>query len=899
MKNKSIRTTFIIIFIVVISILFFFVFIILNRLQTLRNYNKTVRSFISLNSKFKDYIENQYSFFINYSKDPIFFRTEQNDYIRKDELLFNDLKNDIQVLYNNPMFDQLELEKISQIKSQLDIINSYFRDIKHKLYLRGNLSLKSGYIGKIQEFYFSLKDQAPNKQITVLIDSLYKDFLFYLTSGDDYYYKVFLEDFTKINQLIQSKSIRDTASLDTTIIVPPEQANSFLGIFNDFKNYFRDLVQLDKEIGFVGNKGLLTAWAETVNSTNTHFNNIKKSLLPETGNFLNRFIFVSIISSIFIFLVLIVILISNFRIFKYSYAQVYDFIKPLRLGQIPQKIDIKVQNEIGDILSILNIYIDSLHRTIRFTQALGQGRYDIEFKPLSDKDALANALLQLREDLIKSKEEEEKRKEEEKIRQWTNEGISKFSELLRQYSQDINTLAKITIKNLVNYLNANQGAFFILEEIDDLETNETKRYLELVATYAYSKERKKEKRFLLGEGLVGTVALEGETTYLTDIPEDYISITSGLGEANPRSLLIVPLKHEDILVGVVEIASFNLIKDYEISFVEQVGESIAATLSLTKINERNQRLLEQFQMQAKEMASKEEEMRQNLEELRATQEEAARREAQLQSLINAIEAAGFVTTLDINGFIVRVNKRLLEHLGISHYDIVGHHISEFDMEGKLMDENIFEDVKEGNTKHYVRHFIVNNKEYWFDEYYAPLKDPKGNISQIILISVDITENILKAKELEEKARKQEKAEIKLRIEMAELEEARKQLEKQRDEAQKRLKELIDKQNELNKALELAKERERDYEKMLREVNKERGELKDIMEDMSANREILEREHKILEQKEKELKERLYESTRQLTKKDNRIKGLEKKVKELEDKVKELEEKIERMKRNKK
>jgi len=301
-------------------------------------------------------------------------------------------------------------------------------------------------------------------------------------------------------------------------------------------------------------------------------------------------------------------------------------------GILPER-KLKVSNdEIGDMSAALNDLIDSFRKFTDFAKEIGKGNYQTDFEPLSEQDDLGNALLEMRDNLQKASEEEEKRKEEDKQRNWASEGIAKFSEILRENNDNIEELSYQIIHNLVNYTGANQGGLFVIN--DDDEDN---KFIELKASFAYNRRKYLNKQIELGVGLIGRAVQEGETIYMTEVPENYINITSGLGEARPRCLLIVPLKTNEEVHGVIEMASFKEFEQYQIDFVEKIAENIASTLSTVKINIRTNELLEKTQQQAEEMKSQEEEMRQNMEELKATQEESSRREKELKSKLEDCE----------------------------------------------------------------------------------------------------------------------------------------------------------------------------------------------------------------------------------------------------------------------
>lgn len=277
--------------------------------------------------------------------------------------------------------------------------------------------------------------------------------------------------------------------------------------------------------------------------------------------------------------------------------------------------------------TIISKLIINLKRAAGFINNITNGNYNIAWEGMEgkvldlNKENIAGELVMMRDQMKKAKQQDD-------IRIWTNEGLSKFGDLIRTHQNDISSLSDELISNIVIYLKAQQGGIFFLHDDDPQH-----KYLELVGCYAYQRKKFLEKRIEPGQGMVGQCFLEGETTYLTNLPDDYVNITSGLGGANPKVLLVVPLRINEQVLGVIEIASLKPFEKYQIDFVERLAESIASAISSVKTNEKTRILLEQSQQQAEEMRAQEEEMRQNMEELQATQEQMHRKNEEVEALL--------------------------------------------------------------------------------------------------------------------------------------------------------------------------------------------------------------------------------------------------------------------------
>jgi methyl-accepting chemotaxis protein len=242
-------------------------------------------------------------------------------------------------------------------------------------------------------------------------------------------------------------------------------------------------------------------------------------------------------------------------------------------------------------------------------------------------------------------------------RRYITEGLAKFAGFMRA-GDNLKSMGDNFIRNLVRYLDAVQGGLFLLEEGDD------RPYLNLLAAFAYDRKKFFEKRIEIGEGLIGTCAIEKNTINITEVPEGYISITSGLGDTPPENLLLIPVIYEGELLGVVEVASLRRFLDHEIKFAEEVAKNLGSTIVYTRNSEITSTLLGKSQQQALEMAEQEEEMRQNMEELKATQEESARREEEYKSLIRALDMSFHIIEYDAEtGLVSDVNELTCKLMG--------------------------------------------------------------------------------------------------------------------------------------------------------------------------------------------------------------------------------------------
>ncbi len=211
---------------------------------------------------------------------------------------------------------------------------------------------------------------------------------------------------------------------------------------------------------------------------------------------------------------------------------------------------------------------------------------------------------------------------------WLNSNLARFSAML-QGQRDQKTVARLLMSEVTPLVDAHHGAFYLsLNGHED----ETETELRLLATYGYKERKSISNRFKVGEAIVGQAALERKPIVITQAPEDYIKITSGLGEAAPSSIIVIPVLFEERVLAVIELASFQRFTDVQETFLDQLSESIGVVLNTIQANMRTEELLQQSQTLTQELQSQS-------EELQAQQDELKRSNAELEAQAATLRAS--------------------------------------------------------------------------------------------------------------------------------------------------------------------------------------------------------------------------------------------------------------------
>ena len=191
---------------------------------------------------------------------------------------------------------------------------------------------------------------------------------------------------------------------------------------------------------------------------------------------------------------------------------------------------------------------------------------------------------------------------------WLNTNLARFTAML-QGQREVATVGKTILSELAPVVNAQHGIIYIADQTDEEVT------LKLQATYAFKERKHLSNQFKAGEGLVGQCLFEKKRILLTEVPENYIQIRSGLGQAAPLNIVVLPVLFEDEVQAVIELASFNRFSEIALIFLEQLCENIGVMLNTISATMRTEELLKESQAMSEELQSQQDKLQETNREL--------------------------------------------------------------------------------------------------------------------------------------------------------------------------------------------------------------------------------------------------------------------------------------------
>jgi signal transduction histidine kinase/CheY-like chemotaxis protein len=252
---------------------------------------------------------------------------------------------------------------------------------------------------------------------------------------------------------------------------------------------------------------------------------------------------------------------------------------------------------------------------------------------------------------------EERRKQLEVAQQsnqeqtWLKTNVAELSQKL-QGQRNLSSAAALVLAHLCSLIEAQQGVFYWLDRDSEVPM------LERIGSYAAQETEQLKPRLQLGEGLIGQCAIDKKRVLLSDVPSDYVRISSGLGEASPRHLTVLPVLFENQIVAIIEIASFQPFSELSLTFLDEacsvlgvVLTTIAATARTTELLYQSQALTKELQRQqielretnyrleeqAVELQASESQLREQQEELQQTNDQLQQLNLELEEKANQLE----------------------------------------------------------------------------------------------------------------------------------------------------------------------------------------------------------------------------------------------------------------------
>lgn len=546
--------------------------------------------------------------FINYAtKDEDFLISGKHEYLENHYKELKKLDSLRQEILKLALAQNLETQKsVKEIEAEIENYKNHFHHLVDLYFTRGFQDF--GTEGDMRTAIRGLEKSGLNFDLAKMLMLRRHEKDFFLRKNLKYLQK-----------------FKADAAVFQTSLMENEELFPLFDPLQDYLKLFEKMVHIETEIGLDEKSGTI---GEIAKSTS------RLEHLIELFDFkVQQNIEHSVTNTIYVLIMLIgaQVLLSIFltiffiRVIVKPIESINQKAKLLAKGQIPNINEVDGKDEVAQTQDSFNQLIQNSKKAIKFAYKIGEGDFNYSYNT-NKKDKMGNALIEMRERLKDIQNQQDLAKIEEEKQTWATEGVAFFGEMLRKSNNNIKEMTYEILKEIIGYVDAQQGAIYILENSKETK----KQILTLSAVYSGDRRKYNEKELGLGEGIIGQTALENKKVVFTKIPESYKNIDTGMATFSPKMVLVLPLAVNGEVQGVLELSCIEKLEDHVIEFLEKLAESIASTISNVRVNETTKVLLENSQKMSEELRAQEEELRQNQEEMQATQEELNRqlREAQ-------------------------------------------------------------------------------------------------------------------------------------------------------------------------------------------------------------------------------------------------------------------------------
>jgi len=559
--------------------------------------------------------------------------------------------------------------------------SEYIENVQTKSDLNYILSFPIYYNGKIL-FFVSVEN---NNNILSSINLLYHDLISKIL--------IINKEGIIISGNEAKNNFPDELNLDKNIVQSVE--NLKMKKFDNKTLYFRFIPELSVYIGYI----------HTDFETNPVLIKSKKYIF-------------------FLFFSLAIIFVLFYIFLRYNYKQKQSKLFYNLKNMLPQKSG--NLNSFENIIASFRQYISEINI---ITSDIVNGKYDSKINDIYKTDKLYSDIRIIQNEFLKIKQQETNQITEFKLKEDFGKTTIQISEIL-QYASALEDLSYKIIKQISEFIGAEQIAIFIVDE--DLQKNKS---LKMSASFAYSKERTAHKELSINEGLIGRAYLEKKTIFLTEIPDNYTFIESGFGFQKPSCLLIIPLIFNNDVQALIELGSINMIEDYQIKFLEDIGENIASTIANLKHSKQTERLLKQTTEQSQEIEDQRKTLEEKINTHRKQNRNLDKQILQLIEIIDSIKSVSFLIEYDLKGNIMDVSSKVINLFESNKEDFISKSHKDIIKSEKYSQiyQSFWDDLAANKTQYIEEVLYAENKEITMKQTYVPIRNVRRKIYRILSI----------------------------------------------------------------------------------------------------------------------------------------------------------------------